>query len=70
MKRSPPRCPYCKERLVKVHENDHSTYVFDRTSGTYKVDDGLLEVYCPHCDAKLYDVFLDGACNYVSKRGR
>ena len=55
---------------MKVHENDYSTYVFDRTSGTYKVDDGLLEVYCPNCDAQLYDVFPDGACNYASKRGR
>jgi len=68
MRRSPPRCPYCRERLVKVHEDDHSTYVFDPASGTYKVDDGLLEMYCPNCDAKLYDVFPDGVCNFVSKQ--
>jgi uncharacterized protein with PIN domain len=67
MKRSPPRCPYCKERLVEVHEDDHSTYVFDPSSGTYKFDDGELESYCPHCDAELYDVFPDGVCNYTKQ---
>lgn len=69
MKKFPPRCPYCKERLVKVHENDYSTYVFDPLSGTYKVDDGLIEMFCPNCDAKLYDVFPEGVCNYVSVKG-
>ena len=68
MKTYPPRCPYCKERLVKVLEYGNSIYVFEPTSGTYKVDDGELEVRCFYCDAKLYDVFPDGACNFVSKR--
>ena len=68
MKMAPPRCPYCKERLVKVHENDYSTYVFDPASGTYKVEDGLIEMFCPSCDAKLYDVFPEGVCNYISRK--
>ena len=53
---------------MKVRENDYSTYVFDPASGTYRVDDGLLEIFCPNCEAKLYDVFPDGACNYVSEQ--
>jgi len=53
---------------VKVHENDYGTYIFDPASGTYKNDDGWIEMYCPNCDAKLYDVFPDGVCNFVSKR--
>ena len=67
MKRLPPRCPYCGERLVKVGEDGRSSYVFDPTSGTYRFDDGDLEPYCPHCEAELYDVFPEGACNYISK---
>lgn len=67
MNKMQPRCPYCKERLEKVHEDAHSTYVFDSASGTYKFDDGESEPYCPHCDAELYDVFPDGVCNYVKK---
>jgi len=68
MKKLPPRCPYCKERLTKVLEYDHSIYVFEPNSGTYKADDGELEVHCFYCDANLYDVFPDGACNYESKK--
>lgn len=68
MKKSPPRCPYCKKQLGKVHEDSHSTYVFDPDSGNYKFDDGELEPYCPNCDAQLYDIFPDGACNYAAKR--
>lgn len=67
MERSPPKCPYCKKQLQKVLEDTYETYVFDITSGTYKVDDGVSEPHCPHCHAKLYDVFPDGICNYSSK---
>ena len=67
MKKLPPKCPCCRKRLAKVFENDYSTYTFDPESGTYKNSDGYLEMFCPHCDAKLYDMFEDGVCNYVSK---
>ena len=68
MKKLPPKCPNCKKRLYEVLENDYNTYVFDVESGTYKHHDwkGYLEMFCPYCDAKLFDVFEDGVCNYVS----
>jgi DNA-directed RNA polymerase subunit RPC12/RpoP len=62
--KKPPRCPHCKERIIKVLEYDHVIYVFDPVSGTYKADDGDLEINCYYCDAKLYDAFPDGVCNY------
>jgi len=70
MKRSPPRCPYCKKRLKKVRENGNSLYIFDSAEGTYKLNDGELEPYCPDCDAELFDIFPDGVCNYVSRKVR
>ena len=66
MKQLPPRCPSCNELLEKVLENDYKTYVFDPESGTYNDSDGYLEMFCPNCDARLYDVFEEGVCNYVS----
>jgi uncharacterized protein YbaR (Trm112 family) len=67
MKRSPPKCPYCKKRLVEVLENDYKTYVFNPASRTYRIHElkGEIEMFCPHCDAELYDVFPDGVCNYA-----
>jgi hypothetical protein len=71
MNKSPPKCPYCKRRLEEVLENDYSTYVFDLVSGTYKQhkSKGVIEMFCPYCDAELYDVFPDGVCNYIQKHG-
>ncbi len=68
----PPRCPYCRNRLAEVFENDYRTWVFEPISGTYKEHEfkGELVMFCPHCDAKLYDVFPDGVCNYVPKSRR
>jgi len=65
----PPKCPYCKKTLDEVFENDYRTYVFDAVSGTYRDHDwkGELEMFCPNCSAKLYDIFPDGVCNYTSK---
>jgi hypothetical protein len=67
----PPKCPFCKKRLVEVLENDYSTFVFDPASGTYKQHEskGEIEMFCPYCDAELYGVFPDGVCNYVQKHG-
>jgi uncharacterized protein with PIN domain len=69
MKKLPPRCPYCQKQLDEVLENEYNTYVFDSASGTYKEHEckGYLEMFCPDCNAKLFDVFPDGVCNYVSK---
>jgi uncharacterized protein with PIN domain len=69
MKKLPPKCPYCKKRLVEVFENEYNTYVFDPLLGTYKKHDwkGEIEISCPYCNAKLYDVFPDGVCNYVPR---
>ena len=69
VKKLPPTCPYCKEQLVEVFENEYNTYVFDSASGTYRKHEwkGEIEMFCPYCNAKLYDVFPDGVCNYVSK---
>lgn len=69
MRKLPPRCPYCKSRLVEVFENEYNTYVFDSASGAYKQHEwkGEIEMFCPCCNAKLYDVFPEGVCNYVSK---
>jgi len=67
MKELPPKCPYCKKRLVEVFENEYNTYVFDSVSGTYKEHEwkGEIEIFCPYCNAKLYEAFPDGVCNYV-----
>jgi len=69
MRKLPPKCPGCRQLLVEVLENDYLTYVFDPASGTYREHEwkGVIEMFCPHCNAKLYDVFPDGVCNYVSK---
>jgi hypothetical protein len=55
--------------LVEVLENDYRTYVFDSASATYREHGwkGEIEISCPYCDAKLYDVFPDGVCNYVPR---
>jgi len=69
MKKLPPKCPYCKKRLVEVFENEYNTYVFDPASAMYKTHKwkGEIEMFCPCCDAELYDVFPDGVCNYVPR---
>jgi len=69
MKKNPPKCPSCEQRLVEVFENEYDTYIFDPVSGTYREHQwkGEIEIFCPYCNAKLSDVFPDGACNYVSK---
>ena len=69
MKKLPPKCPGCGQRLVEVFENEYNTYVFDLSSGAYREHEwkGEMEILCPNCDAKLFDVFPDGVCNYVSK---
>ena len=68
MKILPPKCPHCKERLEKVLEYSHIIYVFEPTSGTYKADDGELEMHCLNCDAKLYDIFPDGICSFKTEK--
>lgn len=69
MKKLPPKCPHCKKRLVEVFENEYNTYVFDPASAIYKTHrwKGEIEIFCPYCDAELYDVFPDGVCNYVPR---
>jgi uncharacterized protein with PIN domain len=69
MKKLPPKCPHCKKRLVEVFENEYSTYIFDPASAIYKTHKwkGVIEIFCPYCDAELYDVFPDGVCNYVPR---
>jgi len=70
MKKSPSRCPCCKTRLIEVFENEYNTYVFDPTSGTYRMHEtkGDIDIRCPNCDIKLFDVFPEGVCNYVSRK--
>lgn len=67
MKKLPPKCPRCKERLVEVFENEYNTYVFDSASATYKTHEwkGETEIFCPYCNAKLHAIFPHGVCNYV-----
>jgi len=69
MKKLPPKCPSCEERLFEVFEDEYHTYIFDPESGTYRENEwkGDLVMCCPNCNVKLYDVFPDGVCNYVSK---
>jgi len=69
MKEIPPKCPSCEDPLFEVLENEYKTYVFDPASGTYKDHEwkGDIEIRCPNCNATLWDVFPDGACNYVSE---
>jgi hypothetical protein len=69
MKKLPPKCPYCKKRLVEVFENEYKTYIFDPVSAIYKAHEwkGEAKIFCPYCDAELYDVFPDGVCNYLPK---
>ena len=67
--RFPPKCPFCEEAILEVFENEYNTYIFDSTSGTYKEHEwkGDMEIRCPNCNAKLWDVFPEGVCNYVSE---
>jgi len=67
----PPRCPACGKLLEEVFENEYNTYIFDSVSATYKKHEwkGEIEIFCPYCNAKLYDVFPNGVCNYVSNHG-
>jgi len=69
MKKLPPKCSSCEEPLFEVFENEYNTYVFDPASGTYKEHDwkGDMEIRCPNCNAKLWDIFPEGVCNYVSE---
>jgi len=69
MKYLPPKCASCEEPLFEVFENEYNTYVFDSASGTYKEHDwkGDMEIRCPNCNAKLWDIFPEGVCNYVLK---
>jgi len=69
MKKLPPKCSGCGQRLVEVFENEYNTYVFDPVSGTYRQHEwkGEIEMFCPNCNIKLHDVFPDGLCNYISK---
>ena len=64
--KKPPRRPYCKERLVKVRENNYSTK-FLTLYQERKFGDGIIEMYCRNCAARLYDVFPDGVCTYVRR---
>jgi phage FluMu protein Com len=72
MKYLPPKCASCEEPLFEVFENEYNTYVFDSASGTYKKHDwkGDMEIRCPNCNAKLWDIFPEGVCNYVSKSNK
>jgi sarcosine oxidase delta subunit len=69
MGNSSPKCPYCRKRLAEVFENEYNTYIFDPASAMYRKHEwkGEIEIFCPYCDAELYDVFPDGVCNYVSR---
>jgi len=39
------------------------------TSGSYREPEwkSEIEMFCPYCNTKLYDVFPYGVCNYVSR---
>jgi len=63
----PPKCPCCKKRRVEVFENEYDTWVSDPASATYKTHEwkGEIEIFCPYCNAELYDAFPYGVCNHV-----
>jgi phage FluMu protein Com len=65
----PPKCPCCEELLFEVFENEYNTYVFDSASGAYKKHDvkGDMEIRCPNCNTKLWDIFPEGVCDYVPR---
>jgi hypothetical protein len=63
----PPKCHVCGKILDVVYENEYWTYTFDESTRGYKGNWVDIEIRCPYCNAKLYDVFPDGVCNYVSK---
>jgi len=62
----PPKCPNCEEPLESVYENVYETWCFDPKTGTYSENPHVcdMEIRCPNCNAKLWDVFPEGACNY------
>ena len=65
----PPRCPYCNEELTSVREDGSDVYRFNPETGYYYWYDGELEPFCRKCGAELYDIFPDGICNYIPKKG-
>ena len=62
----PPKCPCCGYPLNIVYENVYETWFFDEKTGTYKenTDSCDIEIRCPNCHCKLYDVFPEGVCNF------
>ncbi len=61
---NPPKCSACEKPLWVVYEHEYWSYGFDERTGTYKGNLDVVEIRCPDCNAKLYDVFPEGACNY------
>ncbi|MBW2968810.1 hypothetical protein KY314_01695 [Candidatus Woesearchaeota archaeon] len=61
-----PNCPNCGKKLNKVFENEYLTYAFNPETGKYKSEEekGYLEMTCPYCEVKLFDIFPNGVCNY------
>jgi len=60
----PPKCSSCGKPLWAVYEHEYWTYSFDERTGIYKENLDAVEIRCTDCNAKLYDVFPEGACNY------
>jgi len=55
-KSEPPKCPSCGKGLWTVGVRKMSLLMFDREKNGYITDDSQLEVFCPECDADVYDV--------------
>lgn len=63
----PPRCHSCNNLLYTVYENEGWTYFFNRKSGRYSRELVVVDILCPDCNAKLWDEFPEGTCNYRPK---
>lgn len=64
----PPKCQICKNALWDVYENEYWTYFFDEKTGTYHGELVDIDILCPDCNTRLWDVFPEGACNYRARK--
>jgi DNA-directed RNA polymerase subunit RPC12/RpoP len=59
-----PRCHRCGKPAEAVYQNEYWTYSYNEDTGKYDSSLVDMEIRCPFCNAKLWDEFPDGVCNY------
>lgn len=65
-----PKCHRCGKPLEQVYENEYWTYSYNEEKGKYEPELVDMEIRCPDCNAKLWEEFPDGVCNYSDMRVR